>query len=348
MVCWATVATMMASWRDQQSHTVDSYIASLGDPWAAKLAGNQDLSPAEAPAFLATAGLQVESTQMNFTSERWESMLRDYGPLWVTADTNAAPGVQGVHAHILVGIHGPSDGVPTVDVIDPGSGSELQLTMTDLVSRYEQLAGTSFAGLQVRHWPAGAQRSAQASLAWARQASVRMSRASGGPAAVAVAELGWSVIKEIVNAPNGLSWNRATMNGTRVPGDDQAKRDLANGPFQRRALTSKKTLTYDFVVVSDHVGAEFEVAYQFNGHSVANVKITNTSYAPPGPLSGRNVQVETDIYPALDYETADVAAVTVDLVYHFSNSGGSQGTYVDRIVVFGDGRPEVRSMTGPR
>ncbi|MBC7550184.1 MAG: hypothetical protein H7269_04665 [Cellulomonas sp.] len=106
-------------------------------------------------------------------------MLRDFGPLWVTADNNSAPGVPGVHAHILVGIHGPSDGVPTVDIIDPATGTEVQISMTDFVSRYEQPATGPFAGLHVRHWLAGAHRSAQASLAWACQASARMSQVTG-------------------------------------------------------------------------------------------------------------------------------------------------------------------------
>ena len=65
MVCWAFVATMMASWRDRQSWTVDGYIGGLGGQWAQKLANNQGLSPLEAPQFLATMGVQIETTQAN-------------------------------------------------------------------------------------------------------------------------------------------------------------------------------------------------------------------------------------------------------------------------------------------
>jgi hypothetical protein len=174
MVCWAFVATMMASWRDRTSHTVSSYIGSLGAPWSSKLAANSGLTAAEAPQLLATMGLQIETTQANFTAERWENMLRQWGPLWVTADKHQAPGIQGVHAHILVGIHGPSDGNPTVDLIDPGSGREVQMPMSDFVARYEQLATRPFAGLQIRHWPSRAQQAAQQSLVWAHQAARRV------------------------------------------------------------------------------------------------------------------------------------------------------------------------------
>jgi hypothetical protein len=178
MVCWATVATMMASWRDQQTHTLSGYINGLGEPWKTKLATDKGLTAAEAPQLLATMGMQVETTQANFTAERWEQMLHDFGPLWVTADNNSKPDIQGIHAHILVGIHGPSDGDPTVDIIDPGVGAEVQMPMSAFVERYQQLANTHFAGLQIRHWPPNVQRAAQQSLQWAQQASQRMARAS--------------------------------------------------------------------------------------------------------------------------------------------------------------------------
>ena len=76
-----------------------------------------------------------------------------------------------------------------------------------------------------------------------------------------------------------------------------------------------------------------------------DVTITSTSYAPPGPLSGRNLRVETNIVLASEHERGDVAAVVVEIVYHFSNVGGSPGTFVDRFVLFGDGRDEVRTTT---
>ena len=116
-------------------------------------------------------------------------------------------------------------------------------------------------------------------------------------------------------------------------------------PSQVRALRSKHTLKYAFVVATDHVGAEFERRYRDNGNCVRDVTITSTSYAPPGPLSGRNLRVETNIVLASEHERGDVAAVVVEIVYHFSNVGGSPGTFVDRFVLFGDGRDEVRTTT---
>jgi hypothetical protein len=343
--CWATVATMMASWRDQTSHGIDQYLASLGGAWAAKFAKNEGLSAGEAPQLLATMGLQVEPAQ-NYAAEAWEGMLRDFGPLWVTHDPNAAPGIQGSHAMILVGIHGPSDGDPTVDVIDPAVGAEVSMPMSAFVARYEQLAPTNFAGLQLRHWPAGAQRAAQQSIAWAEQAATRLAHGQGGPAAavIAAAGLGWDVFKTLVTESNRLSWNKAELRGIRIPGDDESKKALTSKPFSMGRTTSKETIVFD-AIFKDYVGAEFDIEYRHNGNCIADVKITNKSYAPPARFTGRDLSVDTDIIPAREHERNDVAAVQVTIVYSFANVTGSQGTFVHRIVLFGDGRTPQHTRT---
>jgi Papain-like cysteine protease AvrRpt2 len=343
MVCWATVATLMASWRDQQSYTLSGYIDGLGEPWKTKLATNQGLKASEAPQLLATMGMQVETTQANFTAERWEQMLHDFGPLWVTADNNSKPDIQGIHAHILVGIHGPSDGDPTVDIIDPGVGAEVQMPMSAFVARYEQLANTRYAGLQIRHWPPGAQRAAQQSLRWAQQASERMARASdgGAGAGVALAALGWEVFKEVVEGQRGLKWTRAEMKGIKCPRND--KKFENKGTYRLATLPSKMTVRYDDWGPDDYLGAEFEIRYRYNGNCVRDVQIQNTSTAPPAPLTGRNLEVFTDIVDASEYERGNVAAMEVTLIYSFSGATGSHGTYTERLVVFGDGRAAIRT-----
>jgi hypothetical protein len=340
MVCWAFVATMMASWRDRKSHTVEGYIGSLGEPWVSKLAANSGLSAPEAPQLLATMGIQIETTQANFTAERWENMLRDWGPLWVTADNNQAPGVQGVHAHILVGIHGPSDGNPTVDIIDPGIGREVQMPMSEFVARYEQLATEPFAGLQIRHWPLRAQQAAQQSLVWAQQAA-RRTQTQSAEAVVAGAGLLYQIYKDVITT-NGLSWKRSELRGKIVPGNSEAKKSLADqGSYQERRLKSLHRITWPDLPRDDNVGAEFEISYEYNGTCVANVRLTNTSYAPPAPLSGRNVAIDTNITQAFAHERDDISAVEVEIVYQFSYARGSAGTFTKRYVLFGDGRQEL-------
>lgn len=343
-LCWATVATMMASWRDRQSWTVDGYIGSLGGPWAAKLPKNEGLSSAEAPQFLATMGLQIEPTQANFTAERWESMLRDWGPIWVTADPSSAPDIQGVHAHIVVGIHGPSDGNPTVDIIDPGIGREVQMPMSEFVARYEQLAPTPFAGMQIRHWPARAQQAAQQSLSWARQAIQRARALDAAGAVVAATGLLYQVIKDATTT-NGLTWRKSELRGKMIPGNSESKRALADGTYQQKAFKAHRTIQWDYGIGTDNVGADFEVTYEYNGHCVANVRMTNTSYAPGAPLSGHELTVDTNITQSFAQERNDVVAVEIEIVWQFNYARGSAGTYTHRYVVFGDGRPELVTET---
>lgn len=343
-LCWATVATMMASWRDRQSWTVEGYVGGLGAPWTTKLASNEGLRASEVLQLLATMGLQVESTQANFTPERWESMLREWGPLWVTADFDPALGEQGVHAHILVGIHGPSDGNPTVDLIDPWVGREVSMPMTNFVAKYEQLANTKFAGLQIRHWPARAQQAAQLALSWARQAMER-TRQQSAEAVVAGAGLLYSVFKDAITT-RGLSWKKSELKGKVIPGNIEANKPLADGAaYNAASFKAKKTLYVDEIVADDHVGAEFLVEYDYNGTCLANVRMNVHSFAPPRALSGRDVTVDTDITQAFSHERNNVAAVEVKFVYSFSYVLGSAGTFTQKYVVFGDGRAPLFTET---
>lgn len=349
-LCWATVATLLASWRDKTSYGVEDFFATLGEPWASKVIGpaTSGLSWAEQRRFLARLGLQAEPPA-NYTAPRWETFLRRYGPLWVTADFSAYPGLQGVHSHLVIGIHGTSEGPTSVDVIDPWTGTEERMLMTDLVAKYEQLAGTPFAGLQIAHWPRDAQRSAQQSRAWAREDSARLSEATIAPAAVAgavvtVAGAGWTVFTRATEQANGLVWEQAELKGTRAAGDDPAREPLKTArDYQLGTVRSKNAMQYD-ALFTDRVGAEFEVMYRYNGTCLRDITISNIDYAPPVTLLGRKFSVTSKITPASEHERGDVAAVMVEFAYRHLYAGGSGGTFVDRIVVFGDGRTPIRTQ----
>lgn len=345
MACWAFVAAMMASWRDQLSWSVEPYLDSLGGIWRQKLIDNRGLTAAEVTQLSARMGVQTETTQANFTPDAWEQMLREWGPLWVSGDNNAAPGIQGIHEHILVGIHGPSDGDPMVDLIDPGLGQEVRMPMSQFVARYEQLATTTFAGFQIRHWPARAQQAAQLSLSWAQQAVERARQQSPAAAGAVIAGAGllFSIFKQAVSETNGLSWHRSELRGKVVPGDSEDKRSLSDGQYQPRRLETKAAKT--FTAFEDRVGADFTIAYDYNGHCLASISISNSSYAPPGPMSGRTLSVDTNIRRAYGEERNDVAAVEIEIVWQWGVLQGSAGTLTRRITVFGDGREELVSDT---
>jgi len=133
-----------------------------------------------------------------------------------------------------------------------------------------------------------------------------------------------------------------------VPGDTEAKKPLADqGVYHAKQprLKSLRRLTWNEFAWDDNVGAEFEISYEYNGSCIANVRLSNTSYAPPRPLSGRNLSVDTNITQSFANERNDIAAVEVEIIYQFTYARGSAGTFTQRYVLFGDGRQELFTET---
>ena len=166
-------------------------------------------------------------------------------------------------------------------------------------------------------------------------------RSDPAGAVVAGAALGFEVFKAVVEGQRGLKWTRAEMRGIHSPRKD--RRFENKGSYQLATLTSRMTVRYDDWGPDDFLGAEFEIRYRFNGHCVRDVQIQNVSTAPAAPLTGRNLEVFTDIVDSSEYERGDVAAMEVTLIYGFSGATGSHGTYTERLVLFGDGRPARRN-----
>ncbi len=158
MTCWATVYTMLYNWKIQRSTTVETAIANVGPRWSALLAqgDTRGLSAAEKVDFLADAGL-VALLPQNPTMERWASMLRSYGPLWVTTD-EAPPNLM-IHARVLLAMRG--DGTPAgtqLTLIDPGSGTTVTESFAAFLVKFEAEAANpeGVLRIQIVHWPAGA------------------------------------------------------------------------------------------------------------------------------------------------------------------------------------------------
>jgi hypothetical protein len=340
---WAFIATIMASWRDRQNWSPQEYIRSLGGVWEQKFVNNEPLKSSEVLQFLATVGLQVETLEIHFGAERLDSMLREWGPLWVTSEAPDSSALQGASA-VLVGIHGPLEGDSMVEILDSALGRELSLPLSEFMTKYRQHGDKTTGSLQIRHWPARAQQAAQQSLVWARQA---YARAANGPAVagavIAAGGLLFNVVKELAST-NGLTWTRSKLVGKTVPGNDQTKKQLAEGSYVEKVIPSKKSMVWDYFVVEDNVGAAFEIKYEYNGKCIANVRIENTSYAP-GSL-GRNVTVETDITQVFGPERNDICAVEVRIAYQFTQPFRSAGTFTQLYTLFGDGRHEFSESRG--
>ena len=165
MVCWATVSTMMISWKDNQSVPIEAAMDRVGRQWGDKVRANQGLLGSEKPVFLAAAGFIAEPPQ-SLSIDGWESMLRRYGPIWVTTDE--APGAPwAIHARIIRGIHGDGTaGGTALDIVDPAGGRAYTESFARLVQRYEEEARdrTRPLRIQIVHWPSDTGRTVQQSL----------------------------------------------------------------------------------------------------------------------------------------------------------------------------------------
>ena len=151
--CWATVTTMMVMWRDGMTLPITTVLDRIGAPWRTMFNTDQGLLSSQKAPFLAAAGLMLESPQ-SYTIDRWEALLRRYGPLWVTTDEDPSAAFA-IHARIMTGIHG--DGTragTTLDIVDPATGSAYSERFSTFVDKYESEAKTSAAPLriQVVHW----------------------------------------------------------------------------------------------------------------------------------------------------------------------------------------------------
>ncbi len=152
--CWATVSAMMVMWRDRMTLPITTVLDRIGPAWRTMFNADQGLLGSQKVPFLAAAGLMQESPQ-SYTIDRWESLLRRYGPLWVTTDEDPSAAFA-IHARIITGIHGDGTrAATTLDIVDPGTGSAYSEPFSTFVDKYESEAKTPLTPLriQVVHWP---------------------------------------------------------------------------------------------------------------------------------------------------------------------------------------------------
>lgn len=150
MACWATVATIMYSWKNKISVDIPVVMKVSGKKYEDIFANNSGLSAADKAAFLKSLGLKAEAPQ-NFTIEGWEKLLRQVGPIWVTTD-EAPAGQFAIHARVLTGIKGDGTASGTVfSIVDPATGLAGTETIAVFSSKFEQMARDDLgAGAEIR------------------------------------------------------------------------------------------------------------------------------------------------------------------------------------------------------
>lgn len=149
MTCWATVATMMMSWKDNVSYSIEDAMDKAGATYRAMFDANQGLPAADHEAFATACGMEGEPP-MCYTVSGLRGLIELYGPLIVIADE--APGdFWAIHARVVRGIYG--DG--TVDgtflrINDPAGGRQYTESFRAFAKKFEEVADAP--RLQVMHF----------------------------------------------------------------------------------------------------------------------------------------------------------------------------------------------------
>lgn len=141
MACWATVATMMVSWKKNKTMTVPEVLAIAGPEYLQKFNEGDGLASSEKEAFISKLDM-IGEQPISFTLQSYISLLNIYGPLWITSDAATAPGKFSPHARILTKIvgTGTEDGKGTFFIFnDPDTGTEVKESFNDFLSAYEQI-----------------------------------------------------------------------------------------------------------------------------------------------------------------------------------------------------------------
>lgn len=142
MACWATVATMMRSWHDNTSYTMEQVMDLAGPIYRPKFKANGGLGSSEKGPFLAALQLRGEPP-MDYTVDGLLSLLRAYGPLWATTYENIG-GLFGIHARIITRMYGDGsiDGtfVQGNDPLPENIGHQYTESFRDFMQKFDDIA----------------------------------------------------------------------------------------------------------------------------------------------------------------------------------------------------------------
>jgi hypothetical protein len=160
MACWATVTTMMMSWKQKQSFTIETAMDSLGSDFRKLFDENTGLAPERLQELATAAGMIIEYQKCE-TPDSILQLLQSYGPIRigddenVSAKTNDDPTSNMVrHARIIKGIYGDGDASNTyLKIIDPDGGRTYDELFKDFAAKYESLADDARYNVQMMHFP---------------------------------------------------------------------------------------------------------------------------------------------------------------------------------------------------
>ena len=132
--CWATVATMMMRWKDGTNYTVEAVLTKAGAQYLNLYTQKQGLPFEEKQNFISALGMKGEP-EATYTAENYHDWLVQYGPLWVTTDSDPSKGFS-AHARIITGI---SSDLKNLELIDPSQGNKVVKTFEEFSNTFNEL-----------------------------------------------------------------------------------------------------------------------------------------------------------------------------------------------------------------
>lgn len=336
--CWATVFTMLVSWRRQQSLKIEDALATVGKKWVDLFTADTGLPGNEKAAFLTAAGMIAEPPQ-SYSLEGWEQLLRNYGPIWVTTDE--APGkAWAIHARVITAIKG--DGTPEktfFTIVDPAGGKQYKESIATFIPKYEEeVIRTGYMRIQVVHWTADARAEVKAQSFGRRTARApRRAGAMAVPAAVvpiATTILG-ATMSRVLSNEGDIKWELDQMQGLKHVGNNAA--NAGSGSYQDKTVTISGPRAWT-TIFKDNIGVDTEIVFQYNGRSLGNVQVsivrTNDAVAA-GLTVKENINDDANAYSRAG--GTSFAAIKVRIHYRFTFTFGGDYIYIDDITLYGDG-----------
>lgn len=341
MACWATVYTMLLSWRRQQSLTIEDALAQTGPHWLDLYKRNVGLPGKQHGDFFAAAGLMAEPLQ-SFSIEGWEQLLRNYGPVIITANEN--PGkAWAMHARVLTAIKG--DGTPEktfFTIVDPNGGRTYQESIAVFIPKYEdEIRRTGDSRIQVAHWSADARAEVKA-----QSLGHRIARVPRRARAMAVAEIASAIVgaamTRILDNEGDVKWELDQLQGLQHIGDDPSKQGSGQLLEQTIRIEGPRAST---VLGKDRIFVDTEIVFQYNGRSLGNIQasIVRSEDAVGGALTVKeNIMKDARVY-SLPPSTEQFAAIKIRIHYRFEWTWPhSDYIYIDDITLYGNGTHDFR------
>jgi hypothetical protein len=148
--CWATVVTMLISWKEQKEYSVEDVLKLAGNDYVKlfdrekglSACGKKDCPSPSVEDLLKKLSLRAEAPQ-SFTEKGWLELLKNYGPLWITSQVEIKKEnkvILASHARILFGMRNDENKNIFMKVIDPFTGTSQEEKFEDFVRDYERSA----------------------------------------------------------------------------------------------------------------------------------------------------------------------------------------------------------------